>query len=213
VTRTVQVDADRLARWTVGFGTNHGALSADAGPQRLLLRAEDGATATLTVPFEPWAPPPAALVDSLVDSLAAHTRRDRRLGVLLARRGGYAVAVADGPAIGPSKVGTRYVQGRTAAGGWSQQRFARRRDNQTTELVGAATEQALRLLVPARPLDGLVTGGDAGLVERVLADPRLRPLGGLPRWAHLAVGDPRADVLREVPALVRRVRIDLTDPR
>ena len=177
----------------------------------MLLRAQDGATAAFTAPFELWAPPsadPAGLVDSLV----AHTLRDRRLGVLLARRGGYAVAVADGPAIGPSKVGTRYVQGRTAAGGWSQQRFARRRDNQTTDLVGAATEQALRLLVPALPLEGLVTGGDGRLIERVLADPRLKPLAGLPRWAHLAVGDPRTDVLREVPVQVRKVRIDLTDP-
>jgi hypothetical protein len=118
---------------------------------------------------------------------------------------------AEAPA-GPSKVGTRYVQGRTAAGGWSQQRFARRRDNQTADLVGTAAEHALRLLVPALPVDGLVTGGDAPLIERLLADPRLGPLAALPVVAHLAVGDPRSDVLRDVPVQVRKVRIDLVDP-
>jgi peptide subunit release factor 1 (eRF1) len=181
----------------------------------LLLSAEDGAAATFTPPFEPW-PHPEPASDAgpagLVDSLAAHTLRDRRLAIVLARRGGYAVGVADGLAVGPSKVGTRYVQGRTAAGGWSQQRFARRRDNQTADLVGTAAEHALRLLVPALPVDGLVTGGDAPLIERLLADPRLGPLAALPVVAHLAVGDPRSDVLRDVPVQVRKVRIDLVDP-
>ncbi|MGW0243639.1 Vms1/Ankzf1 family peptidyl-tRNA hydrolase, partial [Micromonospora chalcea] len=32
------------------------------------------------------------------------------------------------------------VQGRTAAGGWSQQRFARRRDNQAKAALGDAAE-------------------------------------------------------------------------
>ena len=55
------------------------------------------------------------------------------------------------------KVGTRYVQSRTAAGGWSQQRFARRRANQADGLVGAAAEHAVRLLSGIRPAPGVPT--------------------------------------------------------
>ena len=40
--------------------------------------------------------------------------------------------VAEGDRLVASKVDSYYVQGRTAAGGWSQQRFARRRENQAT---------------------------------------------------------------------------------
>ena len=58
------------------------------------------------------------------------------LAVVLVRRGGYAVGVASGDRLTAHKVGTRYVQSRTAAGGWSQQRFARRRANQADGLVG-----------------------------------------------------------------------------
>ncbi|HEX2805851.1 MAG TPA: Vms1/Ankzf1 family peptidyl-tRNA hydrolase, partial [Kineosporiaceae bacterium] len=56
------------------------------------------------------------------------------------------------------------------------------------------------------------TGGDAALVTRALADPRLRALADLPRGPHLAVGDPRSDVVRAVPELIRRVRIQLVEP-
>ena len=59
--------------------------------------------------------------------------------LLLLRRGGYGVGRASqGGALAASKVGTRYVQSRTAAGGWSQHRFARRRDNQAAGLIDTA---------------------------------------------------------------------------
>ena len=89
------------------------------------------------------------------------------LGVLLIRRGGYAVGLARGAAFADSKVGTRHVQSRTAAGGWSQQRFARRRGNQADELVRAVTEHTLRIL-PSGSVEGLVVGGDKALVRAVL---------------------------------------------
>ena len=85
------------------------------------------------------------------------------LAVVLVRRGGYAVGVASGDRLTAHKVGTRYVQSRTAAGGWSQQRFARRRANQADGLVGAAAEHAVRLLTGIRPA-GVVLGGDKALV-------------------------------------------------
>ena len=54
----------------------------------------------------------------------------RDWGVLLVRKGGFAVARLAGSEVVASKVGQRHVQGRTKAGGQSQQRFARRRENQ-----------------------------------------------------------------------------------
>jgi hypothetical protein len=113
--------------------------------------------------------------------------------------------------VSSSKVGTRYVQSRTAAGGWSQQRFARRRDNQARDLTRAVADHAVRLLLTG-PSDWLVTGGDRPLVDAVLADPRLKPLVALPRGPHLTIGDPRSSDVRAVPEQVSAVRITLTDP-
>ena len=86
------------------------------------------------------------------------------------------------------KVGQRHVQGRTKAGGQSQQRFARRRDNQAREAYEAAADHAVRVLRPFRP-GPVVTGGDRPAVDEVLADPRLRGLTVVEPW--LAVPDPR----------------------
>ena len=40
--------------------------------------------------------------------------------------------LGDPPQLAASKTGSRLVHGRAAAGGWSQHRFARRRENQAT---------------------------------------------------------------------------------
>jgi len=172
----------------------------------LRLAAPDGSTATLAPPF----PMPGDVTD--VAGLLASASGDRRCAALLVRRGGYACAVLDGGSVTASKVGSRYVQSRTAAGGWSQQRFARRREGQARELVQAAVETAARVLLPALgPTSWLVTGGDRPLVEAALAAPRLAALGRLPRGPHLAVGDPRSDVVRALPGLLRAVRIVLIE--
>ena len=105
------------------------------------------------------------------------------------------------------KVGRRHVQSRTAAGGWSQQRFARRREGQAAVLVDAVTEHARRLLCasPAdRGLEGegygipqaLVVGGDRTLWTAVLDAPALAPLATLPRRELPDLPDPDAAVLK-----------------
>ena len=66
--------------------------------------------------------------------------------MLLVRKGGFAVARLAGDRFVESKVGQRHVQGRTKAGGQSQQRFARRRDNQARQAYEAAAEHAARIL-------------------------------------------------------------------
>lgn len=132
------------------------------------------------------------------------------LAFVLIRRGGYAVAHVEGPALVAHKVGTRHVQSRTAAGGWSQQRFARRRGNQADELVRAVTEHFVRI-VPTGIPEGLVVGGDKTLVRDVLEDPRLAWLGNLPRREFHDIGDPRRAVLDEVVRRARAVEVRIDD--
>lgn len=132
------------------------------------------------------------------------------LAFVLIRRGGYAVAHVEGTALVAHKVGTRHVQSRTAAGGWSQQRFARRRGNQADELVRAVTEHFLRI-VPAGIPEGLVVGGDKTLVRDVLEDPRLDFVGELPRREFHDIGDPRRAVLDEVVRRARSVEVRIDD--
>ena len=152
------------------------------------------------------------------------------LGVVLVRRGGYACALVAGDQVTESKVGTRHVQSRTAAGGWSQQRFARRRGNQADALADAVAGHALRILLggnespsrsatttPATPgapgiPAGMVVGGDRAMVAQVLADSRLRALADLPRRELYDLRDPKRDVLARAVERGRAVRVTLVEP-
>ena len=222
----MQIDGTRLPRWVAGFSSRHGLTVATATDQGLHLEAADGELADVQLPFLPWPTPvavsgnpatePGMLLDHLVAAATAHAVAARPIGVLLVRRGGYACALLDGGTVVASKVGSRYVQSRTAAGGWSQQRFARRRANQADGLVDAAVESAARILLDrtasrSRGPAWLVTGGDKPLVEQALADPRLRAVAGLARGRHLNVGDPKRDLVEALPALLRQVSITLSD--
>ena len=132
------------------------------------------------------------------------------LAVVLVRRGGYAVGLASGDRLTAHKVGTRYVQSRTAAGGWSQQRFARRRSNQADELVAAAAEHAARLVTGIR-FGGLVVGGDKALVATLLAHDALAGIRDLPRRELYDLPDPRLDVLRRAVERGRAARVTITE--
>jgi hypothetical protein len=181
----------------------------------VVITAPDGATASLTGPWPSLAPRlrehPTG--DDLLEHLLASAQRSRTVGLLLVRRGGYAVGVADGARLVDSKVGSRYVQGKTKAGGWSQQRYARRRGAQAQAAFATAADAAARILLPRAPnLDGLVTGGDRAAVSAVLADARLRALAYLPRGRFLAVPDPRQRVLEDAVRRSRAVLVDVHDP-
>jgi len=180
--RDLEVAPARLDRWVTGFVDRH-------GPGRV---SSDGATGA-----------------DGASAVFEHFDHDP-LGVVLVRRGGYAVGLARRGEFVASKVGTRYVQSRTAAGGWSQQRFARRRGNQADALVEAVATHTLALVVPGRPA-GLVVGGDRALVRRLLEDTRLRELVELP-WRELYdLPDPRREVLERALERGRAVRIRLTE--
>jgi hypothetical protein len=190
--------AERHGRFTETRADDDGALH---------VRCEDTTTLTLTAPYG-WTPGPAPLT-----AFGAAARTPRRTAVLLVRRGRWAVGVFAGAELVVSKVDSRQVQGRTAAGGWSQQRFARRRGNQTDAVVTSTADTAARVLLPhAGTLDALATGGDRGLVTEVLADPRLRALEALPRLAPLDVGEPTKAVLLETPGRFRAVRVHIVEP-
>jgi len=207
--RTAFVPGARLAGWVERFSTAHGGyrLSDDDDGVRLL--AADGTTALLQPPWPPDGRPGRG-ADPL-ERLASIASQPRRLGLLLVRRGGYGIAVATAGEVLASKAGTRYVQSRTAAGGQSQQRFARRRSNQADGLVQAVAGQA-RQVFSGQSFEYVVPGGDRALVEMVLGEPDLKDYARLPRLAYLDVPDPRAAVLKKAAADACAVRIQVTDP-
>ncbi len=98
------------------------------------------------------------------------------------------------------------MQGRTKAGGQSQQRFARRRDNQARVAYEAAAEHAARIL-DGVPL--VVTGGDHAAVEAVLSDRRLADVASYRPF--LAVPDPRRSVLEQAVLDAGSVRISVVN--
>lgn len=221
--RWVDVAPERVPKWLDNFGERNGRpvpLTPSADGLRAI--AANGTVADVFVPFAfDWVAPegpegarrgPAGI--ALVLAVRNHALRDRRVGVLLMRLGGHAAGVFDGPGLVTSKVGSTYVQGRTAAGGRSQQRFARRRANQADAARDAAAEVAVRILLPAAAtLDALVLGGERTGVEKVLGDDRLAPLREVPTEPRfLTVADPRQAVLLSTPAMFRAVRVRVVDP-
>ena len=207
--RWVDVAAERLERFLGGFAERHGEVSVTGTPEVVRLAAADGSTAECEVPF----PPLPVDASEPYAGLVAHTLRDRRVGVLLVRRGGFAAGVFDGTRLAVSKVGTRHVQGRSAAGGWSQQRFARRREGQTRVALTAAADVAAAVLLPhCDGLDALVAGGDRAACDEVLRDGRLAPLLPLLSVRRLDVPEPRLRVLEAAPVSFRSVRVRLNDP-
>ncbi|WP_448626482.1 acVLRF1 family peptidyl-tRNA hydrolase [Geodermatophilus sp. URMC 64] len=206
--RLLGVVPERLGTWLDGVADRHGSftkVAVDDGAVRIT--CADGTALTLRAPFD-WTPEPA-----LLSGFTATARQPRRAAVLLVRRGRWAVGVFDGADLVVSKVDARLVQGRTAAGGWSQQRFARRRSNQTDAVVAAAADTAARVLLPhAGSVEALFTGGDRGLVDTVLADPRLAPLAALRREPALEVGDPTKAVLLTSPRQFRAVAVHIVEP-
>ena len=207
--RRVEVEAARLPGWLERFAGRHGAVSTEASPEQVVVTAEDGAVARLAVPF-----PPMAVDHGAVDGgLIAHLAAPRRIGVLLVRKGGYAVGVVEGGALIASKVGSRHVQGRSAAGGWSQQRFARRRQGQAKVALGAAADVAAPLLRPeAKRLNVVVTGGDRASVDGVLDDPRLAGLRPLVSAYRIDVPEPRRAVLDATVPRLTAVVVTVTNP-
>ena len=197
----VLVPASRMERWVENFGARHGTASLSVDLGALSGVATDGSTFTARPPFDRSYDGPAS-----AEAFVHACTPPELWGVLLVRKGGFAVARLAGEGVTESKVGQRHVQGRTKAGGQSQQRFARRRDNQARAAYEAAAGHAARILAGV-PL--LVTGGDHAAVEAVLSDRRLADLAVVPPF--LAVQDPRRAVLDQAVLDAAAVRIDVVN--
>ena len=137
----VLVPAERVERWVENFAGRHGPATLTVADGALTGRAEDGSRFTARLPFDGSYAGPADAA-AFAGSLVAPDD----WGVLLVRKGGFAIARLHGPELVESKVGQRHVQGRTKAGGQSQQRFARRRANQARQAYEAAADHAARIL-------------------------------------------------------------------
>ncbi|SEE93640.1 acVLRF1 family peptidyl-tRNA hydrolase [Ruania alba] len=204
--RRIEVAASRLPGWLTRFSDQHPGTVTDAVGNALRLQAPDGATARITA----WPTEPPDQVEAMRD----WARGPHALSLILVRRGGWTVGAARGDELTAHRTGRRYVQSRTAAGGWSQQRFARRRGNQADALVLHVAEAAAALL-PERP-DGVVLGGDRALATAVLDElptrTGQRALPELPRRELYDLPDPRLVVLRTALARARSAQIRIDDP-
>jgi hypothetical protein len=190
-----------LERWVDNFSGRHGPVSLSVAGSALTGVAVDGSTFGARLPFDR-----SYGGEASVASFVGASGPPALWGVLLVRKGGFAVArLAEDSVVG-SKVGRRHVQGRTKAGGQSQQRFARRRDNQARAAYEAAADHAARTLTGV-PL--VVTGGDHAAVEAVLADRRLAGLTVVAPF--LAVPDPRRSVLEQAIADAGNVVISVVN--
>jgi hypothetical protein len=216
--RWVDVPPERLVSWIVTFTQRHGPgpVWRDESGTAVTFTACDGAAAECHPPFPPLAPAeahPAQAPAAVAEAMVAHAMADRTIGVLLVRLGGYAVGVFAGSPMRlvSSKAGSRPVHGRSAAGGWSQHRFARRRENQAAAAIRAAADAAARIFA-AYDLDALVLGGDRRSAAGLRGDPRLAPYLARATVRFLTVPDPRLAVLTEIPGALRAIRIRLTEP-
>jgi hypothetical protein len=205
--RTIGVAPERLAGWLAGFAERHGVPAVEVSAERVTLRAPDGAEAAFPLP---WGRLPDG--DPLTGLVGAFTK-ERRVAAVIARQKAHAVGIFVGDRMVAGKHGSHYVQGRTKAGGWSQQRYARRRANQAGRSFDAAAADVAEVLLPELDsLEALMLGGDRTAVSAVLAHPDLAGLSD-PRLRHgtgiFAVPDPNAGVLAGFGAIFRRVVVEL----
>jgi len=211
--RWVDVPPERLARWLDDFDARHRVVRSSYAPEALTLEAADGAVAECRPAFPPLAEEAGEHEGLAPAALVAHAERERVVGVLLARLGGHAAGVFEGDRLTVHRVGSRPVHGRNSNGGWSQQRFARRREGQVRVAGQAAADDAARILVPALPrLEAVVLGGDRRAVDPLREDARLAAVFALETDRFLATPDPRLAVLLGTPAQFRAVRIRLVEP-
>ncbi len=219
--RWVEVPPERLVSWIVAFAQRHGGsatVTHETVSQVVTFTAADGAAAECHPPFPPVLLPEPGRdeVRAAAEGLAVHAAADRTVGVLLVRLGGYAVGVFAGspPRLVSSKTGSRLVHGRSAAGGWSQHRFARRRENQAATALRSAADAAAEVFGRYGPdgLDAVVLGGDKRSAAGLREDARLAKYLAAATGRFLTVPDPRLAVLRDAPRAFLAIRIRLTEP-
>jgi hypothetical protein len=211
--RAVEVEPDRLEGWFGRFAErNGGAVATIIEPDSVRVTAGNGVLATATVPFGPL--PVSGTFDGLaVRPLVAHVLAPRRIALLLVRLGGHSAGIARGGRVEVSRTDRHLVHGRSAAGGWSQQRFARRREGQARQALRAAAQDAFEVLVPRlSEVDVVVLGGDRRALEELREDPRLAPLFERAEPRILDIVEPRRGVLEDAAERALAVEIVIREP-
>jgi hypothetical protein len=197
MSRTVSVPPGRIEKWLDTYWTRHGKGPVTASEVDVIVPGTDGATARMRLLW-----PGVELGDDPLADLIEAARSPRRLGLLAVRADGHAVGLWDGTSVTESKRRGHYVQSRTAAGGWSQQRFARRRENQAKAAYEKAAGDVAALIEPvATRLDGLVAAGNPGAIKAVLSDSRCRRTAALAAAVplpHLELRDTSREALTDL---------------
>ena len=206
-TKTIYLPPGRLRAWVDKFAADHGNPLCEVNNSKVgsgvVLSCPDGFAVRLGLPWERLTPDLSA--EAWPEQLAAAAADIGTCGLILLRRGGYSIGTSVQGQLTWSKSGTRYVQSRTAAGGWSQQRYARRRSNQADALVLTAIEHVAGHFPAAKP-SCLATGGDRDMLRQLLTEARLAGLAALPA-THLELNaDPRQRQLAEVAQELAGIR-------
>ncbi|WP_039921918.1 acVLRF1 family peptidyl-tRNA hydrolase [Amycolatopsis decaplanina] len=211
--RAVEIAPDRLEGWYARFAVrNEGVRSTELTAETVTVIADNGVVAVATVPFGPLKAE-GTTAGLAVAPLIEHALISRRIALLLVRRGGHSVGIARGGVIVQSRTDRHLVQGRSAAGGWSQQRFARRREGQARVALRSAAEDAFEVLVPQlSEVDAVVLGGDRRALESLREDRRLAPLFQRAEPRVLDIAEPRRTVLEDAAERAVAVAITLSGP-
>ena len=131
------------------------------------------------------------------------------VGVALVRLGRYAIAVYEGQRLAVSKTDTRYVKSKHHAGGTSQQRFRRVRENQIHRLyvkVAGVLEQQWQPWLDR--LDYVALGGEAATVNGFVKEcPMLGRLAPITLERRLDVREPNRASLDQVGGMLYQCRV------
>ena len=130
------------------------------------------------------------------------------VGVAMVRLGRYAIAVYQGQRLVVSKTDTRYVKSRHHAGGTSQQRFRRVRENQIHRLYVEAAGVLDRQWRPwLDRLDYVVLGGEAATVNGFVREcDMLGRLSSITLERRLDVREPNRASLDRVAGMLYQCR-------
>ncbi|XVV01387.1 acVLRF1 family peptidyl-tRNA hydrolase [Actinosynnema sp. CA-248983] len=210
--RAVEVEPERLDGWFSRFAARHGGVvGTSVSAASVVVTAVDGASATVASAFGEFTPV-GDFEGLALEPLLSQALAGRRIGLVLVRLGGHSVGVAVDGSVVTSTTDSRQVHGRNKAGGWSQQRFARRREGQARAALAAAAGDVARVLLPVLgSLDAVVLGGDRQALDVLRADRRLAPVFALASPRVLDVPEPRRAVLDEAARRARAVEIVVRD--
>src|SRR5699024_4997005 len=180
-------------------------------PHEVTVTGGNGTTVRAAVPFERL--DTVGESDGLwIEPLVEHLGRPRRNGLVLVRLGGHSAGIAGQGRVVGSRTARQQVHGRNSAGGWSQQRFARRRERQVREALRAAADDAVEVVAArSTELDAVVLGGDRKALDTLYADSRLGALFARAEPRVLDVPEPRRTVLDDAAARTRCVELVIRD--